>query len=163
MLAVWSFLVEPALLVVNREELPLGRTPPALRGLKIAAISDIHAGSPHINIEKLNRLVEETNRLQPDLVVLLGDYVIQDVAGGKFIEPEATAECLSRLHAPLGVFAVLGNHDWWLDGERVGRALTSVGIKVLENDAARVVRDGHPLWVAGLADLWTRSPDTRKA
>lgn len=162
-LAVWSFLVEPALLVVNREELPLGRTPPALRGLKIAAISDIHAGSPHINIEKLNRLVEETNRLQPDLVVLLGDYVIQDVAGGKFIEPEATAECLSRLHAPLGVFAVLGNHDWWLDGERVGRALTSVGIKVLENDAARVVRDGHPLWVAGLADLWTRSPDTRKA
>ncbi|HEV2862966.1 MAG TPA: metallophosphoesterase [Pyrinomonadaceae bacterium] len=161
-LAVWAFLVEPALLVVNREELSLGRTPPALRGLKVAAVSDIHAGSPHVDIEKINRLVEETNRLQPDIVVLLGDYVIQDVAGGHFIEPEATAECLSRLRAPLGVFAVLGNHDWWLDGERVRRALTNVGIRVLENDAARVTRDGRPLWIAGLADLWTRSPDARK-
>ncbi len=161
-LAVWAFLIEPDRVVVRRESLSLPNAGPALDGLKIAAISDIHAGSPHIGIEKLNRLVAETNRLQPDLVVLLGDYVIQEVVGGEFIEPEATAECLSRLHAPLGVFAVLGNHDWWLDGERVGRALSNVGIKVLENDAAGVVRDGQPLWVAGLADLWTRSPDTRK-
>jgi hypothetical protein len=162
-LAVWAFFVEPGRLVVNRAEVRLAGLPPALRGLKVAAISDIHAGSPHIGLEKLRLLVEESNRLQPDLVVLLGDFVIQDVVGGEFIEPEATAESLRGLRAPLGVFAVLGNHDWWLDGGRVTRALAGAGINVLENDAARVERGGQGLWVAGLADLWTRQPDAAKA
>ena len=160
-LAVWAFLIEPDR-VVRRVSLSLPNAGPALDGLKVAAISDIHAGSPHIDAGKLWLLVEETNRLEPDLVVLLGDYVIQGVVGGEFIEPEATAESLRGLRAPLGVFAVLGNHDWWLDGERVSRALTGAGVRVLENDAARVERGGRGLWVAGLADLWTRRPDVSK-
>ncbi len=162
-LAVWAFVIEPDRVVVRRESLSLPGAGPALDGLKVAAISDIHAGSPHIDAGKLRLLVEETNRLGPDIVVLLGDYVIQDVVGGEFIEPEVTAESLRALRAPLGVFAVLGNHDWWLDGERVSRALSSAGVRVLENDAARVESGGRGFWVAGLADLWTRRPDVSKA
>ena len=51
---------------------------------------------------------------------------------------------------------MLGNHDWWYDGERVMRALNNNGIKVLENDVAQIERDGQSIWIAGLADLWTR-------
>ena len=90
---------------------------------------------------------------------MLGDFVIQDVVGGEFVEPETIAAHLKDLRAPLGVYAVLGNHDWWLDGERVRRALESTGVRVLENDAARIEKDGRAFWLAGLADLWTRKPD----
>jgi uncharacterized protein len=89
--------------------------------------------------------------------------VIQGVAGGEFMEPERIAESLRGLRAPLGVYAVLGNHDWWFDGPRVTRAFEGVGIRVLENDAARVERNGRSLWLAGLADLWTRKPDVSRA
>ena len=103
------------------------------------------------------RRVNETN---PDLVLIPGDFVIQGVRGGRFVEPETIAENLKELRARRGVFAVLGNHDWWLNGERVRRALESAGIRVLENDAARVEFDsGKAIWLAGLADLWTRRPD----
>jgi predicted MPP superfamily phosphohydrolase len=91
--------------------------------------------------------------------VLLGDYVIHGLVGGTFVEPEITAEVLGGLRAPGGVVAVLGNHDWWYDGFRVRAALEARGIVVLENESHRVVRDGNALWLAGLADLWTRQPD----
>ena len=130
--------------------------------LRIAVISDLHIGSPHVGLDKLRKIVERTNAENPALIVLLGDFVIggprtssQGVRGGDFVEPEMTARELKELHAPLGVFAVLGNHDWWYDGERVGKALTDVGIPVLEN---RAVHIGH-LWLGGIADFWTREPD----
>lgn len=131
--------------------------------LRIAVLSDLHVGSPHIGLDKLRRIVEKTNAEHPALTVLLGDFVIggpggggRGLPGGTFIEPEPIAQELKKLHAPLGVFAVLGNHDWWYDGDRVGRALTEVGIPVLEN---RAVRLGHAFWLGGIADLWTREPD----
>ena len=55
--------------------------------------------------------------------------------------------------------AVLGNHDWWLDGNRVGAALRAAGVTVLENQALRLERGGRAFWIAGVADLWTREPD----
>ncbi|HEV2765064.1 MAG TPA: metallophosphoesterase, partial [Pyrinomonadaceae bacterium] len=95
----------------------------------------------------------------PDLVVMPGDFVIQDVVGGRYITPEAIAAHLKEMRAALGVYAVLGNHDWWDDGPRIIRVFESNGIRVLENDAARLERNGHALWLAGLSDLWTRQPD----
>jgi predicted MPP superfamily phosphohydrolase len=73
------------------------------------------------------------------------------------MEPETIAGELKALHARYGVYAVLGNHDWWYDGERVRRALQAAGIHVLENEVARVQKDGHTFWLAGLADFWTRT------
>ncbi len=125
--------------------------------LRIAVLSDLHIGSPHVGLDKLRTIVERTNAEQPDLVVLLGDFVTGGPNGarwGGFVEPEQTAAELKKLRAPLGVFAVLGNHDWWYNGHRVGNALTDVGIPVLENRAVHV---GH-IWLVGIADYWTRRP-----
>jgi predicted MPP superfamily phosphohydrolase len=159
LVALWAFAIEPSMLVVHRRRIEL----PGWRDdLRIAVLGDLHVGSPHVGLDKLRKIVERTNAENPAVVVLLGDFVIggprgngQGVRGGGFIEPEMTARELKNLHAPLGVYAVLGNHDWWYDGERVGKALTEAGIPVLENRAVPVGR----LWIGGIADFWTRRPD----
>lgn len=154
-MAAWAFGIEPGLLVVRHPRMELAGWPSEMR---IAVLSDLHIGSPHVGLDKLRLIVEKTNAENPELVVLLGDFVVGGPGGrhdANFVEPERTAEELKKLHAPLGVFAVLGNHDWWYDGERVGKALTDAGIPVLENKAVHV---GH-LWLGGIADLWTREPD----
>lgn len=158
-LGLWAFWFEPARLTVHRQTLSVPRWPEELRGLRVAVITDLHVGSPHWGPEKLRRVVERANSERPDLVVLLGDYVIQDVMGGQFVEPERIAAELGRLRATHGVYAVLGNHDWWLDGERVAAALGGAGVVVLENRAARVERGSGAFRVVGIADLWTRKPD----
>ncbi len=158
-LAAWAFVFEPDRVVVSETVLHLPGQPEVFGKIRLAVLSDIHAGSPHIKEDKLRLLVEKVNAASPDLILMLGDFVIQDVVGGQFVEPETIAARLRDLRAPLGVYAVLGNHDWWLDGERVGRALTGAGVRVVENEAARVEKDGQALWLAGLADLWTREPD----
>ena len=157
--ALWTFFIEPDRLVVREERIALPDWPHGLSGLRVTLISDLHVGAPFIDLEKLRRLVETVNAQRPDLVLMAGDFVIQDVVGGRFVAPEDFAAELGKLKARHGVYAVLGNHDWWLDGERVRRALESAGVRVLENEAARVEVNGSGLWVAGLSDLWTRRPD----
>jgi len=155
LVALWAFGIEPGMLVVRHLQMDL---PGWKSGLRIAVLSDLHIGSPHVGLDKLRTIVEKTNAEQADLVVLLGDFVTGGPNGrraGGFVEPELTAAELKKLHAPLGVYAVLGNHDWWYDGDRVGKALTDVGIPVLENKAVRV----GPIWLGGIADFWTREPD----
>jgi predicted MPP superfamily phosphohydrolase len=95
------------------------------------------------------------NASEPDLVLLAGDYVIHGIAGGTFVPPEDIAPVLAGLEAPLGVFAVLGNHDWWLDGPRVRLALESAGIRVIDDEAVRP----SGFWLVGLGDLWEAPPD----
>lgn len=158
-LALWSFVVEPDQLAVREVDLRLPRWPPDAGELRLAVVSDIHAGSPHIDVAKLDKLVGEINGLRPDAVLLLGDFVISGVAGGEFVGPEVTAESLKGLRSTHGSFAVLGNHDWWEGGERVWRALEGAGVRVLENDAVSVAHGGRRVWLVGLADMWTRKPD----
>jgi predicted MPP superfamily phosphohydrolase len=160
LLGLWGFVVEPSLLRVRRAEIPLQRWP---RPLRIVALADIHAGSPWNWTGNLRRVVARANAERPDLVVLLGDYVTQGVLGGRFIPPEETAPVLAQLRAPLGVFAVLGNHDGWLDASRVRRALEASGIPVLENEARPVGEGAGRFWVAGLADAWTGDPSIKGA
>ncbi|HEV7858670.1 MAG TPA: metallophosphoesterase, partial [Pyrinomonadaceae bacterium] len=143
-------------LIVKEETLRLPAWPNELGNMRVAVISDVHAGSPFIGAEKLREVVERVNQTNPDLILIAGDFVIQDVLGGHFIEPEIIAGELKGLRARYGVYAVLGNHDWWYDGERVRRALQNAGIRVLENEVARIQKDGHSFWLAGLADFWTR-------
>lgn len=155
LVAAWAFGIEPGMLVVRHATI---HAPGEPEGLRIAVLSDLHIGSPHVGLDKLQRIVERTNAENPDLIVLLGDFVTGGPGGRRnadFVEPEKTAAGLKNLHARLGVYAVLGNHDWWYDGERVGRALREAGIPVLENQALRV----GPIWLGGIADLWTREPD----
>lgn len=158
-LGLWAFWVEPNRLTTPSFVVSLPRWRPEHRGLKVAILTDVHVGSPHTGIEKLKHVVTRTNNERPDLVVILGDLVIQGVVGGHFVEPEPIAEVLRGLQAPLGVIAVLGNHDWWYDGPRIEKALAGAGITVLENKAHLVQHKGKPFWVVGIADMWTRKPD----
>jgi predicted MPP superfamily phosphohydrolase len=142
---------------------PLERWPARLDGLRVAVVSDLHTGAPHVGERKVERIVAKVNRAKPDLIALVGDYADPTVPLGEPVAPERVAELLGELEAPLGVFAVLGNHDWAHYGERVPRALREAGIEVLENDAVAVERGGEVLWVAGLADLRERQADATVA
>src|SRR5215475_12667362 len=148
-LVIWGFVIEPSRLIFRETQITLPACPASLKGLRIAVISDLHAGSPYITVDKIHRIVETTNAAQPDLILLPGDFVIQGVPGGNFMEPEVIASTLKGLRAGFGVFATLGNHDWWYNGPRVKKSLENAGITVLENDAAMIERDGAAIWVVG--------------
>jgi len=157
---LWGFFIEPCFyLIETRAEVTPRGWPKELDGLTVALISDIHAGSPYIGEARLKLLVDRVNAAKPDVIVLLGDYVIQTVVGGTFMPPERLGVILKDLKAPLGVYAVLGNHDWWLDGPRVRDAFSAQGIKVLENEWVRLKTRGSAFTVVGLADHIERSPN----
>ena len=130
--------------------------PSAGKPLRIAALADIHACDPWMPVWRIEEIVAQANALQPDLIVLLGDYV----AGmtrfvTRKVPPADWARALGGLKAPLGVHAVLGNHDWWTYPEKARAALENNGIPVLENDAVRLApAGGSPFWLLGLGDQW---------
>jgi len=155
-LGLWAFWWEPSRLIVVHKTIPIHPWYPEHDGLKVAVMADLHVGAPYWDLRKLKQVVAATNAEKPDLVVILGDFVIQGVIGGSFVNPEPIADELAGLQAPLGVVAVLGNHDWWYDGNRVRRAIESHGIQVLDNESIRLTHHGRSFWLCGLADLWTR-------
>jgi hypothetical protein len=133
---------------------------PANLKLRIAVISDLHACEPWMPVARIARIADIANALAPELIVLLGDFSGGTVLASR-VMPEQWGEALSRLKAPLGVYAILGNHDWWHgplpedpsdEAESVRRALRHMGATVLENDALRLVKNGAPFWLAGLGD-----------
>ena len=159
-LVAYSTWVEPRRVAVRRVTLDLPRWPARWDGFRIVLVSDLHAGSAHVGLDRVERVVEIAQDLRPDLFALLGDYVDAASAFGAEMPAEAVAARLGRLRAPLGSVAVLGNHDWGVDGERVRGALRDAGVRVLEN-AATCVHDG--LYVAGLADPYHRVVDVEEA
>jgi predicted MPP superfamily phosphohydrolase len=144
LLAGRAFVIEPAGFRTRDEVVVVPGWPGSCDGLRIGVLADLHVGSPYKGLNHLERIVARVNAVRPDLVLLPGDFVIQGVLGGTFVPPEDAAEVLSELDAPAGVFAVLGNHDWWLDHERVARAFIDHGIGVLE-DASTSIRTGETL------------------
>jgi predicted MPP superfamily phosphohydrolase len=157
-LVVWAFLIEPNRLVVHEVDIKLAAWPNEFNNLKIVSVSDLHVGRRFVDDAKLVQIVETINQTQPDLIVLLGDFVSQDRDERVLIEPEIIAGRLKDLKAKYGVFAVLGNHDWWYNGQRVRKSLEAVGIRVLENDAVQIEKDGQSFWLLGVPDYWTRQP-----
>jgi predicted MPP superfamily phosphohydrolase len=163
-LALYAFCIEPSRIRVVEYDVagPDGRGmfPQPLR---IAVIADLHAGAPYIGEAKIERVVALTNAARPDLILLAGDYVIQEVIGGEHIPIETVAEKLRGLRAPLGVFAVLGNHDRWENARQIARALEAVGIPVLENRSAEIGHSGNSLHLVGLSDAFTTTPNVAEA
>ena len=143
---------------------------PADLKLKIAVIADVHACDPWMSLQRIQTIVEHTNALGADIIVLLGDYVAGHRNVTRFIPADEWASVLSGLKAPLGVHAILGNHDYWDDRtvqrEGVGatvarRALEAAGIPVYENDVQRLNKAGQPFWLAGLGDQLAYAPARR--
>ena len=138
--------------------------------LKIAAVADLHACDPWMSLERVQEVVDHTNALNADIIVLLGDYVASMHRATRRIPAREWASVLQGLKAPLGVHAILGNHDWWesQDIQREGKgtpvarlALEHVGIPVYENDAVRLQKAGRPFWLAGLGDQLAFLPARR--
>ena len=141
-------------------------SPPGWRAgqrLTITAIADIHAGGPNMGIERVRQVVDAANALGSDLTVLLGDYFATHRFVTERVPHPAWAAELARLKAPLGVFATLGNHDWWHDGEAVRQALGKAGITVLENAAVPLPTAAGPLWLVGIGDDMTGHAQPEKA
>jgi predicted MPP superfamily phosphohydrolase len=169
----YAFGIEPAFrLRVQRYALTPPSWPQGFR-LRIAAVADIHVGEPYMGLSRVEEIVAATNALEPDVIVLLGDYVAGHRFNTRQIGMSEVAPMLAKLNAPLGAHAILGNHDWWDDRtaqrERRGpiiaaRALRQVGIPVLENEAVRLVKGGQPFWLLGLGDQLAllRSGDKRR-
>ena len=161
-------LAEPFRDVVTRYALTPNGWPPGLK-LRLAIIADLHACDPWTSAARIEQLVAHTNALLPDATLLLGDYVAgyRIARFGRPVPHSVWARALAGLKAPLGVHAVLGNHDWWEDHEvqrrgkgpvAAGLALEAAGIPVYENKAVRLVKDGKPFWIAGLGDQWAFWP-----
>ena len=151
-LGVDVFFIEPARLVVNRQELRLPDWPAELSGVRVAFLSDLHVGSPHWGLSRLRELVSRVNAEQPDLILLGGDYLINDVWFGTHVEADAIGAELGQLRARLGVFAVLGNHDWWNNGPKVRAAFEAHGVTVLDDEVRSIDFQGKSFCLLGVRD-----------
>ncbi|MCB1021571.1 MAG: metallophosphoesterase [Acidobacteria bacterium] len=163
-LGIWGFWWEPSSLRVRRDSVEVPRWPEALDSMRVAVLTDLHIGSPYKGLDSLRKLVRRTNELEPDLILLPGDFVIQGVLGGTFVRPEEIVPELAKLHAPLGVFAVMGNHDWWLRRPReMIAAFEQNGVPLLLDQAVRVDTGKAPFWVMGIGDFWETDHDVDAA
>lgn len=151
---------------IKRDHLSPNGWPTSLN-LRIVALSDIHACRPWMGVSRIRHICETANALEPDIILLLGDYMtgLRYLAGQ--VPVDDWADALATLDAPLGVHAVLGNHDWWEDSEAqlrgaaptmAGEALSNRGVRVYENDALELNKQGQPFWIAGLADQHALMP-----
>ena len=125
---------------------------PTGQRLTITVIADLHAGGPNMGIGRVRDVVDSANALGSDLVVVLGDYFATHRFITEHVTPPAWAAELARLRAPLGVYAILGNHDWWFGVDAVRNALRNVGLPLLQNSVVQIASPNHRFWLAGLDD-----------
>lgn len=160
-LDVEPFPLRHAIYDLRSEKWPATHAP-----LNILAAADFHVGCKSVSLEKVEHIVTCMNALNADVILLPGDFLVSNTIQGRYIPPEPIAERLGLLRAKYGVYAVLGNHDWYENGQGLWNALEHNNIRVLENDAVKIVRPEHPgqnVWIAGLADDTTRTPDLKRA
>jgi uncharacterized protein len=146
-------LAEPYMLAVERQEIFLERLPKEMDGLRIVQLSDIHH-SPFTGTKQIERAIETANELKPDIIALTGDYVSHE---REFAAP--VAELMGRLEARHGVYAVLGNHDHWVDASLITDLFTAEGITVLVNEGMRFELNGAAFWLAGVDDTMVGQED----
>jgi predicted MPP superfamily phosphohydrolase len=131
---------------VERVQVPVERLGPGLAGLRVVQISDIHIG-PTLDGPWLQRVVQQVNALQPDLVAVTGDLV-----DGSVRQLRQHVAPLAGLKAPLGVYFVTGNHEYYHGASAWVAEVARLGLTVLLNEHRVVERDGARLTVAGVTD-----------
>jgi predicted MPP superfamily phosphohydrolase len=163
LLALYSIFIEPGWLQTTTVPVALPRASPALAGLTIVQLSDLHYPST-MSARRLRRAVAQTNALQPDAVVLTGDYL--DAAEADHARQTRNAaevaDILGGLHAKHGVYAIWGNHDI-AELQALQQAFTARGITVLCNKVVPIEHGGDRLWLLGLDDVWGGSPRPSEA
>jgi predicted MPP superfamily phosphohydrolase len=138
---------------IRTHEIAIAGLPAAFDGYRIAQISDLHCG-PFADGARIDRWVAEVNRLDADLVAVTGDLI---ASGSTFVP--VVAASLGKLRGRDGVFACMGNHDYFTDGEEMAASLERAGLTLLRNRGVEVRRAGGRIYVAGVDDTWTRRDD----
>lgn len=138
---------------ITETDIHLSRLGSSFEGLRIVHLTDIHH-SMYTPIVEVERAVQLANRLRPDLVAMTGDYV---TLSPTYIG--AVARVLGKLRARLGVFAVLGNHDFQVDADAITQALEAHRIQVLRNQHFALRSGRDRLWLVGVDDLWWAADD----
>jgi len=158
----YTTVIERTSIVTENVSFHLPRLGEEFHGLRVAQISDLHF-RPYTGEREIAAAVDAVNAAHPDVIVLTGDYVtstwLLDLGQRTADGIEECAEILKRMRAPLGVYAVLGNHDWNTDADRIAAALSAAGIRVLRNEAAALERGNSRLWIAGADDAYYRKAD----
>jgi predicted MPP superfamily phosphohydrolase len=160
----YAYRIEPTWLEINRYSISIPGLGRAFEGVRIAQLSDFHCGS-HIPLGYLEEALSRTLLEKPDLIALTGDFVHKGYG-----HVDAAAELFRNLKLPLGIFAVLGNHDFAVRNalgfrrhrglhKAITEALEEQGVTVLRNRAVRFDREGDGLVVAGIDDLWSKEAD----
>lgn len=150
--ALYVWHVEPGWFEVTEWQIRLPRLSPAFDGYRIAHLSDLHIDTTWMQQERLQQVIDITNALQADMIVVTGDFVTS--LRGSVVD---TLSLLSQLKAPDGVFAVLGNHDYWTDGKYMSEVLERYAIHELKNNFHTLRRGDDQLHILGLDDLWPES------
>jgi predicted MPP superfamily phosphohydrolase len=138
--------------IVHRD-VSIAALPPSFDGYRIVQLSDLHCG-PFASGRRVARWVEAANRLEADLVAVTGDLI---ASGSTFVP--VVARALGALRGRDGVFACMGNHDYFTEGESMATALTDNGLAVLRNRGVAIERGGEQLYLAGVDDTWTGRDD----
>ena len=170
--AAYALVIEPEFMlqIVSYKFTPPNWTP----GLKIRAVllADPHVVEPHLPLARWQNIVMAANQLEPDLILMLGDYVSGIHFRTGTVPIAETARVAAMAKAPLGVFSINGNHDWWGDVHafrtRSGPPQAEIefakaGIPVLSNKAVRLAKNGQPFWVSGTDSMlayWVGSKRT---
>lgn len=159
MLAGYAFLVEPRQLVVKHITIPIsGLAVP----IKAVLIGDPQPTKVHWPAERVCWAMDKAQAQHPDIVFLVGDYAYEPTFWTRLglgdwimVNPRDTVAALARLKAPMGVYAVLGNHDWWWNGPEMIRLFGKTHIQLLQDRAVLAQHGQKRLWVAGLEDMAT--------
>ncbi len=152
-----TFVLEPRRIRVEEVTVPIKGLGADLDGFTMCQITDVHH-SPIIGLGYVDEVVELANSLKPDLMVLTGDYIDESKS---YMEP--VIKSLSRLRAPYGTIAVLGNHDYFIGAEYSADVVRSAGIPLLQNSHTIIERGRAPLCIAGTRDYFEDSPDVGAA
>jgi uncharacterized protein len=142
---------------IKRRDVPIAGLPAAFDGYRIVQLSDLHCG-PFVSGRRVARWVARANGLGADLVAVTGDLIASGPACVATVARE-----LGALAAPDGVFASMGNHDYFVEGEAMADALVAAGLDVLRNRGVSLVRGDARLYLAGVDDTWTGRHDVGKA
>ena len=148
-----SALDEASSLVVEEVTIELKRLPTNLDGFRIVHLSDTHH-SPLTGLEHIEKAVEISNSLNPDITLLTGDYVSDEA---EYVAP--VAKTLAGLESRLGTYACLGNHDHWTDAKLVTEEFEAQGIRMLVNEGLRLEHEDSAFWLCGVDDHMVRQTD----
>ncbi len=156
-----TILLEPNRPRIVRKDIALRRWPARLEGFTIALLSDFHY-DPYFSVHPLRSAIGMVNDVRPELIVFAGDFVSVPLFGDPVAAASAAEPCaqlLQQMHAPHGLWAVMGNHDAATDPARVTGSLRDVGIRVLCNQSVPIERDGGRFWLGGVDDVMGGTPD----